>query len=241
MDPPLTPRAIISGIAKMPSTAATTLTPSQSQSWPKVKRSEPVCGSSPTRDTNSPRNPTETPLIRLRPESIAMKVIPNSARRKNSAGEKARMTGLRTGSMAARNSAPITPPTPDAPRDAPSARPASPRCAIGNPSTMVAASGPVPGTPKRIEGTDPPVCTTACMAKRKIDPARGSMPKTNGISSTMPSFPPSPGTAPKNIPSGIARRIRPIRWGEVTIARSGANITSRPVMHSSRQRGLSGS
>ncbi len=78
-----------------------------------------------------PRNPTATPLIRLRPDSIAMKVMPNSASRKNSAGENASTTGCSTGSIAARNIAPITPPTPDAPSDAPSARPASPLCAIG--------------------------------------------------------------------------------------------------------------
>ncbi len=76
---------------------------------------------------------------------------------------------------------------------------------------MVAASGPVPGTPNRIDGIEPPVCTTACIASRNTDPASGSMPKTNGISSTMPSLPPSPGTAPKNMPIGIASRIRPIR------------------------------
>ncbi len=170
--------------------------------------------------------PTSRPLSRLSPDRVAMKVMPRMASRKNSAGLKDSTSGRRTGSMAARNRPPMTPPKPDAPRLAPSARPASPFCVIGKPSTMVAASGPVPGTPNRMLGTEPPVWTTACMASRNTAPDSGSMPKTKGMSRTMPSLPPSPGMAPKNMPIGTARMIRPTSCGEPTTAIRAAKIRS---------------
>ncbi len=49
----------------------------------------------------------------------------------------------------AKTTAPMTPPIPEAPRLAPRARPACPFFAMGNPSTIVAASAPVPGTPNK--------------------------------------------------------------------------------------------
>ena len=76
---------------------------------------------------------------------------------------------------------------------------------------MVAASAPVPGTPNMMEGICPPVWTTECIASRNTAPGTMSMPKTKGIISAMPSLPPSPGTAPKNMPKGMARRMSPIR------------------------------
>ncbi len=156
----------------------------------------------------SPRKPTIRPLTSESPESIAISVMPNSASRKNSAGPNVSTIGRSSGISESRNSPPITPPSPDAPNDAPSALPASPCLVIGRPSTIVAASGPVPGTPNRMLGTEPPVCTTECIAIRNSAPATASMPNTNGITSTMPSLPPSPGIAPKNMPIGTATASR---------------------------------
>ena len=43
-----------------------------------------------------------------------------------------------------------------------------------------------------------------------------SIPNTKGIKMAMPNLPPRPGTAPKNIPIGIARTINPISRGKAT-------------------------
>ncbi len=76
--------------------------------------------------TIRPNNPQIRPFKKFLPESVAMKVMPNSASRKNSAGLNARIMGSRMESESPRNTAPIRPPTVDAPKLAPRALPAKP-------------------------------------------------------------------------------------------------------------------
>ena len=71
------------------------------------------------------------PLKMVAPETKATKVMPSRARKKNSAGLNFRTIGSITGIRTASTPAPITPPTPDAIRLAPSAIPAWPFFAIG--------------------------------------------------------------------------------------------------------------
>ena len=181
-----------------------------------LKRGIPVCGSAPTKESIRPRAPTSTPFTTSSPLTAPMKVIPRSARKNNSAGPNASTVGCTIGISAARNTAPNTPPTADAARLAPSARPPSPRRAIGWPSQTVAASGPVPGMPRRMLGMEPPVCTTECMATRNTQPGTMSIPNTSGIERTIPSLPPSPGTAPKIMPIGTAATMTSQSDGSAT-------------------------
>src|SRR5688500_17786613 len=58
-----------------------------------------------------------------------------------------------------------------------------------------------------MDGIDPPVCTTECMAIKKTQPCTVSIPKTIGMDSTIPSLPPRPGTAPNSMPNGTAASI----------------------------------
>ncbi len=66
-----------------------------------------------------------------RPARNAIRVMPSTASRKNSAGLKLRTIGSSTGIMSAKTIAPTMPPKPEAVMLAPSARPASPFLAIG--------------------------------------------------------------------------------------------------------------
>src|SRR5688572_19590875 len=67
-----------------------------------------------------------------------------------------------------------------------------------------------------MDGIEPPVCTTECIASRNTAPGIGSMPKTKGSKSTMPSLPPRPGSAPKKAPIGIASSISMTSCGTVS-------------------------
>ncbi len=79
-------------------------------------------------------------------------------------------------------------------------------------------------------GIEPPVCTTECIEMRNIAPASGDMPNTNGMASTMPSLPPSPGMAPKNMPAGTAITISSMWYGEPTTLVSDAKIPPRSML-----------
>jgi len=105
-----------------------------------------------------------------------------------------------------RKRAPMTPPTPEAHRVAPSAPPGlallGHRIAIDNRGGIRSGAR----NAEQDAGMAPEVWTTECIASRKTAPGTGSMPKTKGIRKMMPSLPPRPGMMPKNKPDADADR-----------------------------------
>ena len=72
--------------------------------------------------------------------------------------------------------APATPPSNDAKKAAPKARAASPCCASGYPSKIVACEPDEPGTPSSTEGNVSAVWMTAAMPISSANAVLGSIP-----------------------------------------------------------------
>ena len=132
----------------------------------------------------------------------------------------ASMNGRRMGIASASRIAPYNPPKIEDVKDAPKARPASPRFAIGWPSSTVAADPIAPGTPNRIAGTVSDVAVTAHMPIRKASAVCASIAWVKGMSSARPPRPPMPGRMPMMRPSTTPNITMAKRAGSNTIARA---------------------
>src|SRR5579883_3218055 len=184
----------------------------------KVQRNCPDCASSPTAATNTPNSATISPLRMLPWLTDATSVRPSTHTASSSGVPIASMNGRRIGIETASRTAPNTPPTIDELNEAPKARPASPRFAIGWPSSTVAADPTAPGTPNRIAGIVSEVAVTAHMPIRKARAVWASMAWVNGISRARPPRPPMPGSMPMTSPSPMPEQMMAKRAGSSTTA-----------------------
>jgi hypothetical protein len=208
-----------------------------SNSASKVQRSWPDCASSPTAASKSPNIATISPLSTAPWLTDATSVSPSTQTASSSGVPIASMKGRRIGIDSASRIAPNSPPTIEDENDAPKARPASPRLAIGWPSSTVAADPIAPGTPNRIAGTVSEVAVTAHMPIRKASAVCASIAWVNGINSAMPASPPMPGIMPMTSPSTMPARMMATRAGSSTMARA-LSALSRSKMVSVRWRVL---
>ena len=125
-------------------------------------------------------------------------------------------------------------------RAAPSARPASPRLAIGWPSTTVAAESPSPGTPNRMDVMSPVVAATECMPRRKANASTGVIVNTNGSIRARLAAPPIPGRSPTTnpVPMPTSMRLKAFHWRTRTSPSTKASsIVARPGQSTDRKRG----
>ena len=123
-------RPINSGTANIAITAVTASMPSHRKSCHRCNAARRSSDRA-SRMKSSAEQPNNQPLEQIVPLKAAIKVMPSTARRKNSAGLKAKTMGPAIGNRRLRNMAPMTPPTPEAASVAPRARPASPFWAMG--------------------------------------------------------------------------------------------------------------
>ena len=204
-------RSTSSGMAKMPTRTGTRSRPSQRYMRPMSKRRAPDWRSCPIVERSRPKSPMAKPRSwprRPSPLSDVMHASPITETM-NSSGEPNVSTSGRTiGTDTANVAAPITAPSSELMRAAPSARPASPRLAIGCPSTTVAAERASPGTPNRIDVMSPVVAATECMPRRKANASTGVILNTNGSIRARVAAPPIPGRRPTTNPVPMPTSMR---------------------------------
>ena len=134
MEVPRTAKSTSSGIAKIPTKTGTRSNPSQRYMSPMSNLSDPDCRSCPMVDSKSPSKPMANPrncARRLKPLREVMQAMPMTESINSSGEPKVSTRGRTMGMATASVNAPIKAPTRELINAAPSARPASPRFAMG--------------------------------------------------------------------------------------------------------------
>ena len=136
--------------------------------------------------------------------------MPSSASMNSSGDRTDRARSAAGGTARASVSAPNTDPASELKRDAPIARAASPRRAIGWPSTIVAAAVASPGMPTRIDVRSPVVAATEATPMRRAKASCGFEAESERQEQCKMAAPPRPGRMPTSAPIRTPTTRNPI-------------------------------
>ena len=163
-------------------------------------RSSPALSPSPIVPIIMPSPAATMPFSATRPARMPTMDRPKIVIIRSSGVRNSRTTGRATRMKTVRKAAPTSPPKREEAKAAESARAASPRLAMGKPSSTVACDADEPGMPISTEAKVSEVGTTATMPTISARPRTGSIPNMNGSSSDSPAIPPRPGNTPMQSP-----------------------------------------